>query len=101
MDGIKSLSKDLSFSTPLSNSSHSFDASESSGFSKTLAESLNQVNELQRHADLQAQQLATGKTEDIAGVMIAMEKADIALRLMMQVRNKLLESYQEIMKTQV
>lgn len=101
MDGIKSLSKDFALSTNSPSSSKNSEISDSSGFAKTLSESIAQVNELQQQADLKSQELATGKTEDIAGVMIAMEKADIALRLMMQVRNKLLESYQEIMKTQV
>ncbi|MCX7675156.1 MAG: flagellar hook-basal body complex protein FliE [Bdellovibrionaceae bacterium] len=101
MDGIKSLSKDFALSTISPSSSKNSEISDSSGFAKTLSESIAQVNELQQQADLKSQELATGKTEDIAGVMIAMEKADIALRLMMQVRNKLLESYQEIMKTQV
>ena len=47
------------------------------------------------------QKLATGKAESIPDVMIAAEKADIALRLMLQVRNKVIDAYQEIMKMQV
>jgi flagellar hook-basal body complex protein FliE len=45
--------------------------------------------------------LATGKAKSIPDVMIAAEKADIGLKLMMQVRNKVIEAYQEIMKMQV
>ncbi len=47
------------------------------------------------------QNLATGKTDNVADVMIAAEKADIALKVMVQVRNKIIDAYQEVMKMQV
>ncbi len=70
-------------------------------FADTLKESIGQVNQLQKDADVKMQQLATGKTDNIQDVMIAAEKADIGLRLMMQVRNKLVDAYSEVMKMQV
>ncbi len=70
-------------------------------FADTLKDSIQQVNQLQKDADVKMQQLATGKTDNIQDVMIAAEKADIGLRLMMQVRNKIMDGYQEIMKMQV
>lgn len=70
-------------------------------FAETLKEAVGNVNQLHLEADRKAQELATGKTDDIAGVMIATEKADIALRAMVQVRNKIIDAYQEIMKMQV
>ena len=70
-------------------------------FADTLKEAVNSVNTLHVDADRKAQELATGKTDDIAGVMLASEKADIALRVMVQVRNKIIDAYQEIMKMQV
>ena len=70
-------------------------------FADTLKEAVNNVNEMHLDADRKAQELATGKTDDIAGVMLASEKADIALRVMVQVRNKIIDAYQEIMKMQV
>lgn len=70
-------------------------------FAQTLTEAIGQVNELQKESDVKAQELATGKTDDIAGVMLAAEKADIALRTMVQVRNKIIDAYQEIMRMQV
>ncbi len=70
-------------------------------FADTLKDSIQQVNQLQKDADVKMQQLATGKTDNIQDVMIAAEKADIGLRLMMQVRNKIVDGYQEIMKMQV
>ena len=47
------------------------------------------------------EKLATGETKNIPEVMVAAEKADIALKLMVQVRNKMIDAYQEIMKMQV
>ena len=59
------------------------------------------VNEAQKNSDKAIQALATGKTDNVAEVMIATEKADIALKLMVQVRNKIIDAYQEVMKMQV
>ncbi len=70
-------------------------------FADTLTEAIGQVNEMQKESDVKAQELATGKTDDIAGVMLSAEKADIALRTMVQVRNKIIDAYQEIMRMQV
>jgi flagellar hook-basal body complex protein FliE len=81
------------------NASSSKDAGPS--FADTLKEAVNNVNQLSLDADRKAQELSTGKTDDIAGVMMAAEKADIALRAMVQVRNKIIDAYQEIMKMQV
>jgi flagellar hook-basal body complex protein FliE len=70
-------------------------------FADTLKDAVGQVNTLQSQADVKMQELATGKTDNIQDVMMAAEKADIALRLMVNVRNKMIEAYQEIMKMQV
>jgi flagellar hook-basal body complex protein FliE len=70
-------------------------------FADTLKNAVGKVNELQVQADVKMQQLATGETTDIADVKIAAEKADIALRLMTSVRNKMIDAYHEIMKMQV
>lgn len=70
-------------------------------FADTLKQAVNEVNELQKVADKGMQDLATGRTDNIPDVMIAAEKADIALRLMVQVRNKIIDAYQEVMKMQV
>lgn len=70
-------------------------------FADTLKESISSVNELQKKSDLKIQELATGKTDDIAGVMLSTEEAGIALRAMVQVRNKIIDAYQDIMKMQV
>ncbi len=70
-------------------------------FADTLNEAIQNVNELQKSSDKAMQNLATGRTDNVAEVMIAAEKADISLKLMVQVRNKIIDAYQEIMKMQV
>lgn len=70
-------------------------------FAATLNEAIQNVNKLQQDSNIAAQNLATGRTDNVAEVMIASEKADIAIRLMMQVRNKIIDAYQEVMKMQV
>ena len=70
-------------------------------FADTLKEAVGTVNELHKASDKASQELATGRTDNVADVMVAAEKADIALRLMVQVRNKIIDAYQDIMKMQV
>lgn len=70
-------------------------------FADTLKAAVGKVNELSQEADVQMQKLATGETKNIADVMITAEKATVGLKLMMQVRNKIIDAYQEIMKMQV
>jgi flagellar hook-basal body complex protein FliE len=70
-------------------------------FADSLKEAVQSVNTLQKDADVMSQKLATGETKNIPEVMLAVEKADIALKLMVQVRNKMIEAYQEIMRMQV
>ncbi len=76
------------------------DANEAS-FGDTLTQAMNKVNDMQKNADKQMQAMATGEQTNISEVMIAAEKADIALKLMMSVRNKVIDAYQEVMKMQV
>lgn len=70
-------------------------------FADTLKDAFNEVNRLQQDADVKMQKLATGESKNIPEVMIAAERADIALKLMVQVRNKVIDAYNEVMKMQV
>ena len=70
-------------------------------FADTLAESLNKVNEIQQEADKAIEKLAAGKTQNIHETMLAVGKADTAFRMTMQVRNKIVEAYQEVLRMQV
>ena len=70
-------------------------------FADTLAQSLDKVNTLQEKADVAIQDFITGVTRNIHETMLAVGKADLAFRLTMQVRNKMVEAYQEVMRMQV
>ncbi|MBT3367764.1 MAG: flagellar hook-basal body complex protein FliE [Nitrospina sp.] len=70
-------------------------------FADTLADSLDKVNTMQKQADVAIQDFVVGDTRNIHETMIAVGKADLAFRLTMQVRNKIVEAYQEVMRTQV
>ncbi len=76
-------------------------ATDGPSFADTLAQSLDKVNTLQKEADVAIQDFATGDTRNIHETMIAVSKADVAFRLTMQVRNKMVEAYQEVMRMQV
>ena len=71
------------------------------GFPQVLKEMINNTNELQHKASDVAQQFALGEVADIHEVMIAAEKAGVALELVMEIRNKLVEAYQELMRMPV
>jgi flagellar hook-basal body complex protein FliE len=70
-------------------------------FGNTIKNAINDVNKLQGNADQMATKLAAGDAVEVHQAMIAMQKASQALNLTIQVRNKVIEAYQEIMKTQV
>ena len=65
-------------------------------FSDMLKDSIDEVSRLQQDASQAVQDLATGKTEDVAGVMTAMEKSDIAFKTLLAIRGKLMDAYEEI-----
>ena len=70
-------------------------------FSEFLSQAMTEVNKLQGEARDSAIRLAAGQIQDVAEVAIASEKATIALQLTMQVRNKAIDAYQEVMRMQV
>lgn len=71
------------------------------GFAATLKSALDDVNKLQLQADEAAKQLAMGQAEDIHQVMIAVEQAKLAMQLTVQIRNKVVEAYQEVSRMQI
>jgi len=70
-------------------------------FSQIFSDALDNVNNLQQEAKQASTNLATGKIQDLSEVTIAAEKATIALQLTVQVRNKVLEAYNQVMQMQV
>ncbi len=70
-------------------------------FKAYLMESLEQVNKLQTEADAGVQKLLTGETDNMAEVFTATRKAGVAFDLLMEIRNKLTEAYQELRQMRV
>lgn len=70
-------------------------------FSEFLNGALQQVSDLQNESDKLNDAFALGKTDNIHQVMIAAEKADLAMQFTVQVRNKILDAYNEIMRMPV
>ena len=60
--------------------------------------SFNEVNQAQQTADSARRDFAVGEARSVHDTMITLEKADLSLRLLMQVRNKVVEAYQEVMR---
>lgn len=76
-------------------------AAPATSFSQVAQRLLGEANAQQLQADQAVQNLAMGKTENVHDVMLAMAKADLSFRLVMEIRNRLTEAYQEIMRMQV
>jgi len=70
-------------------------------FSDVIGQAINAINSTQSQADVAATQLVSGNSTDIHSVMIAMEKAKVTFDMAVQVRNKTLDAYTELMHTQV
>lgn len=90
---------------PLSNfptsTTSNTDSGSGEGFGDVLKNALHSVNELNSGADQQIGNMISGNgSNDMSSVMVAVEKADVAFQLMMQVRNKIVNAYQDIEKMQ-
>jgi flagellar hook-basal body complex protein FliE len=69
-------------------------------FSGLLKDAITQVSDLEKGSQGELQKFMSNES-DLHSVMIALEKADLSFQVMMQVRNKIVAAYQEIMRTQV
>lgn len=74
---------------------------QSADFKDLLLRSINEVNSMQQEADRAVERLITGEDVTPAEVLTAVQKADIAFKLMMQIRNKLVQAYQELQNIRV
>lgn len=76
-------------------------AEEVPSFSDTLKGFIKDVNHMQNHADRSIEKMVAGEITDVHQVMVAVEEANTAFSLMMELRNKMLDAYQEVMRMQV
>ncbi len=77
------------------------DGRASEDFGQMLKESIDRVNSLQKEAESAIKGLAKGELKNVHDAMIAIEKANVSFNLMLQVRNKLVQAYEEIMRMQI
>jgi flagellar hook-basal body complex protein FliE len=76
-------------------------AAATGGFGELFSQGLAKVNETLLSNQTDLQRLATGDTQNLHQVMIRLEESRLSFQLMLQVRNRLLESYQDVMKMQI
>ena len=74
---------------------------ESGNLGRTFEKLLQDVNQQQLNAEAKQVELLVTDNKDIHGTMLALEKADLSMRLMLQIRNKLVSAYEEVMRMQV
>ncbi len=72
-----------------------------SSFMDLLKNGLQEVNDASKDADKKSMDLASGKSSNIHETMLAVTKAELGFNMMVQMRNKAIESYQEVMRMQV
>ncbi len=70
-------------------------------FSKVLEGSISEVNGLQENAQKAMSDMATGEVKDLHQAAIAIDKAELSMKMMLEVRNKALNAYKEIIRTQI
>ncbi|GJQ49664.1 flagellar hook-basal body complex protein FliE [Candidatus Kuenenia stuttgartiensis] len=70
-------------------------------FKDTLGGFINEINDLQVKASDSIEKFSGGKIENIHEVMVAMSKAEVSFKFMMETRNKLVETYKEVMRMQM
>ena len=70
-------------------------------FKDTLLKSIAEANDLQQQATRAVEDLQTGQRTDVEGVILATQKADNAFRMLQQVRNRMMEAYDEVKQIRV
>lgn len=70
-------------------------------FGDVINDAINKVNNLQVESSQKTEDFITGVSDDIHSVIIAGSKADLALQMTLQVRNKVMDAYKEIMNMQI
>ncbi len=71
------------------------------GFRQLLTEQIEKVNQLQGDATEAIEDLAAGRRDDLESVLIATQKADTAVRLLLQVRDKVIDAYDEVKQMRI
>jgi flagellar hook-basal body complex protein FliE len=70
-------------------------------FKEVLGDFLTKVNDMQNNADESIKKLASGEVKDLHQVMTALAEADVSFKMMMDIRNKLVDAYKQVMQMQM
>lgn len=70
-------------------------------FSDMVKDAINSVDQAQKTADQNVENIVMGKSDNIHEAMISMEKAQLSFQLMMEIRNKAVETYKELSRMQI
>ncbi|MFN3820914.1 MAG: flagellar hook-basal body complex protein FliE [bacterium] len=76
-------------------------SAERPSFGEMMGNLIREVDRIQKIAEVATQKTLSGEAEDVHQVVIAMEEAQVAFRLLLEVRNKMVEAYKEIIRMQV
>lgn len=101
---MENIKNDISLSKPLSgiSSSSPIKGEDSKGeFSKLLKKSIDELNQAQETSDKALADMASGQIKDLHQAAIAIGKAETSMKLMLEVRNKAISAYKEILRTQI
>ena len=100
MADIKNVSA-LSTAELLKNKSTAPKAQSGKDFGQVLKDSMSEVNTLQKDSQKAMADMATGQVKDLHQAAIAIDKAEMSMKLMLEVRNKAISAYKEILRTQM
>ena len=95
---IKKITNDSFFN--FLNDTNKVKDSDKTGFADLIKSYISDVNKKQIDADKAIEDFVKGKNMDITSTVLSVEKAEVSLQLFLQIRNKLLQSYKEIMRIQ-
>ena len=70
-------------------------------FEKVLKSELEETNNLMQKAEKVEADIASGQVEDLAKASITIQKAEMKMKMMLEVRNKAINAYKELLKTQI
>lgn len=71
------------------------------GFAAALRQAVERVNDLQHQSGAEIERFLTGETEDLHKTILTVQKSELAFEMLLEVRNKVVQAYQEIMRIQV
>jgi len=71
---------------------------ETTRFGALLKDAISEVNNLSQKSDTEIQKIMTGESDELQTAVIAMQRADVSFQMMMQVRNKIVQAYQEVLR---